>query len=419
MGTKKLVFSYIFLVLGVGLSIRPDKALDKKLFDAVQNSSNKKVARLLNEGADPCAQDLKGFTPLHDALGRNDKEVFDILLENAGTNVHKVQDNKNNTLIHFAAELGFTAFFRKLCDVDGADLDANNVDGLTPLHVASFKGHELIVQELLGKGASVDSMNVLLETPLFLAVEKGCLPVVKILLEHGANLYARNIYGYTPVKIAIHKDHVEILQVLREWGSKDLSGDYLECDEDEILVRAINKKDFKAFGILLGLGVDVNIAFGDEKTTPLHEAVKNGNEIFIQELLRAGAKVNAKDKKGRIPLHFANGSWIVTMLLDHDAHKDEMDSNGFTPLHFAVHNKRLGTVRALIKGGADVNFSSADMPDLHSVLHFATMNGNEAIVEELTKAGARTYDRDPHRSHKLSREGFDAISEDDQKLHRN
>lgn len=56
------------------------------------------------------------------------------------------------TLLHFAAGYGRVALFRPLVDM-GADLNANRVNGETPLHAACAGDQKVAALELAGMGA--------------------------------------------------------------------------------------------------------------------------------------------------------------------------------------------------------------------------------------------------------------------------
>ena len=84
-------------------------------------------------------------------------------------------------------------------------------------------------------------------------------------------------------------------------------------------------------------------ALGD---TPLHEAAQSGNAAKCEQLIKAGADVNAMDPDyGLTPLHWASQSanWalqsakadIVRALLVGGADKDAKNNNGQTPLDLA------------------------------------------------------------------------------------
>jgi len=88
----------------------------------------------------------------------------------------------------------------------GAKLDSKDVNGDTPLHYASYRGHTEIVL-LLNEYANyhnydnfVDHRNNSGKTALHLAFSKGYINIISILLQIGANLNLQDYYGKTPVE---------------------------------------------------------------------------------------------------------------------------------------------------------------------------------------------------------------------------
>lgn len=95
---------------------------------------------------------------------------------------------------------------------------------------------------------------------------------------------------------------------------------------------------------LILLEADVNIKDNDAEhhrcaqhinngCTPLHHAVINDNFTIVDELIKAGAEVNAKDNYGRTPLYHAvvNGnSMIINELIRLGADVNIKDTQGHT-----------------------------------------------------------------------------------------
>ena len=90
----------------------------------------------------------------------------------------------------------------------GANLEAQNEDGATPLHLAAYDGTLAVVTALLEAGANLEARTKDGVTPLHLAAAFNENPaVVTALLEAGANLEARNEYGATPLHLAAFNEN--------------------------------------------------------------------------------------------------------------------------------------------------------------------------------------------------------------------
>ena len=69
----------------------------------------------------------------------------------------------------------------------GANVDQEEEDGMTPLHVAAMFGKKAVVQLLLDRGADPNKTDRERLTPLHWAVWKGWEEVAQILLDAGAD----------------------------------------------------------------------------------------------------------------------------------------------------------------------------------------------------------------------------------------
>jgi ankyrin repeat protein len=65
-------------------------------------------------------------------------------------------DNFGITPLHGAAMIGNVDVARVLIDKGGADVNRQTLDGYTPLHIAATAGRTVFVQFLLDKGANRD-----------------------------------------------------------------------------------------------------------------------------------------------------------------------------------------------------------------------------------------------------------------------
>ena len=141
----------------------------------------------------------------------------------------------------------------------------------------------------------------------------------------------------------------------------------------------------------------VDITNGD-KQTALHIAARGGYSSVVECLLLAGADVNASDNAGVTPLHLAcsMGNAVVVQIMDAGANPNAVCEwmskqlfSDFTPLHLAILEKEVQTVRLLVDRGADVNAQfKGTYNDLHSALFLAITQKEWEIVNFLIRKGS-------------------------------
>ena len=104
----------------------------------------------------------------------------------------------------------------------GADVNAKDDDGETPLVWAVRRGGEKEVTELLiANGADVNAKGgVNVWTPLHDAASFGYKEVGELLIAKGADLNAKDKNGRTPLDWTINQKHTSITDLLRKHGAK-------------------------------------------------------------------------------------------------------------------------------------------------------------------------------------------------------
>lgn len=125
---------------------------------------------------------------------------------------------RTRTPLHWAAQHGHVEVVRTLID-NGANVNARDVFGRTPLHLAV--SHPRVIALLLEAGANVDARDSLSNTPLHRAVPS--IESVDALIRAGADVRAENTSGNSPLDIAMRygnsRRSVAIVQRLVEAGA--------------------------------------------------------------------------------------------------------------------------------------------------------------------------------------------------------
>jgi len=87
-------------------------------------------------------------------------------------------------------------------------------------------------------------------------------------------------------------------------------------------------------------------------------AITKGNKVEVARLLAAGFSPDSKDSDGRTPLMFAvidDKIELVDFLIQNGADVNVQDNNGFSPLHFAAQDFRVEAAKSLLNKNAEVN----------------------------------------------------------------
>jgi ankyrin repeat protein len=168
----------------------------------------------------------------------------------------------------------------------------------------------LRIKDLVKSGADINAWNDYGETPLIVAAYGNKIKSAKILIANGANLNDMDEIGNTALIIASMYGHTEIAKLLVAAGA-DVN--LASMDQSSPLYLA---KDLEIVKLLLEHGADVNTknSLGVSK---LQADSMDGYSEIIRYLLEKGAEVNTVDRDGVSPLDWAikyKRDDVITML---------------------------------------------------------------------------------------------------------
>uniref|UniRef100_H0XKA7 Poly [ADP-ribose] polymerase n=1 Tax=Otolemur garnettii TaxID=30611 RepID=H0XKA7_OTOGA len=362
---------------------------------------------LVKHGACVNAMDLWQFTPLHEAASKNRVEVCSLLLSYGADptllNCHNksaidlaptpqlkerlAYEFKGHSLLQAAREADVTRIKKHLslemvnfkhpqthetalhcaaaspypkrkqiCELllrKGANINEKTKEFLTPLHVASEKAHNDVVEVVVKHEAKVNALDNLGQTSLHRAAHCGHLQTCRLLLSYGCDPNIISLQGFT----ALQMGNENVQQLLQEGiplGNSEADRQLLEAakagDVETVkklcTVQSVNCRDIEG-----------------RQSTPLHFAAGYNRVSVVEYLLQHGADVHAKDKGGLVPLHNAcsYGHYeVAELLVKHGAVVNVADLWKFTPLHEAAAKGKYEICKLLLQHGADPTKKNRD-----------------------------------------------------------
>ncbi|XP_070590335.1 NF-kappa-B inhibitor epsilon [Erythrolamprus reginae] len=176
------------------------------------------VKALILKGVNTALQDRNGSTALHLACQQQSLECVELLLSlkkpaSAMQTRKTVQDLQLQnwqglTCLHISTLKGNLQLMALLVQ-NGADINVQDgTSGKTPLHLAVENHDEVAVRYLLRLGAQVDSQMYNGCTPLHLAVGRNDATIAAILCHSGADTLLRNMENETAQDLADGNDDI-------------------------------------------------------------------------------------------------------------------------------------------------------------------------------------------------------------------
>ncbi|CAB0030221.1 unnamed protein product [Trichogramma brassicae] len=420
---------------------------DPPLHLALRRENPALSALLLQSGADPNLANAEGLTPLH-VVCRNEfyrledvgllEGFFRICDELDLTVLVDIRDKLGQTPLQLAVAHGR----QRLAEVllrRGADPNQPNVEGLTALHIIGIRdqdgGMAKTLFEISNDRVRIDVQDELGNTPLYYSVFCDNATVFQMLLRRGADRNLANKDGTTPLHcLSKSHDQAAFARKLFEVGDDVvLHVDAQDKSLNTALHYALMCHHRQVAELLLRRGADPNLANADGLTA-LHiiAVVEEPHDDAFARLflaiccdeasLREPLLIDAQDKLGRTPLHYAlarDNKKLAEMLLRRNADPNVADLDGSTPLHIVCLKERdcdeklaifLGTFFEICKeNGRQVQVDAVDKFS-ETPLQLAVAHRLDRVARLLVKRGA---DRSLVRKDESTVRHIDCLSEDD------
>ncbi|KAH8623087.1 hypothetical protein IG631_22244 [Alternaria alternata] len=350
------------LLLERGADVSPDIRLQGAIHYAVNSAlCTPSLIRILRQaGASLDAIDIDKMTPLHYCVKYGHKAVAKQLIDlgapidSKGRRQSQRSDKPN------------------LREAKSPDLDSVSVV-MTPLHFAALHGNSSMTKFLLKHGADPNALSEYNETPLHLALSRNLVaseyntvwtrlgfeakygtPGFELQEESTLSLIPKIFYRWEEVMDEILADP-RVSLTAKDWKGKTILHYVLYGYGTSYTATLVRK--------FIARGADPNS--GDlSQMTPLHLAIRAGDQEAVKTMLSMGAKVALTDNYGYNALHYAARKGyhetIVAILETKEASevklissKDKCGQNVLHHLFSETISRRRKTVQWLLDHGAD------------------------------------------------------------------
>ena len=360
--------------------------IDEKLIGAVLNGNIEEAVDCFKNGADLHIKTQKGYNLLYLAASRNQRDMFDWLLDvsvkGEKINLNETNNDGSTNVFEFIRlnNENSTYFIQKLLE-NGANPDIPANDGTSPLIEACAFHNEEAFDLLLQYNANVNYVSPKSKTTAFtMACSQVQLDLVKKLVEKGVNL-----------------NHTD------DYGRNALIGTLFRGDN---FLQKKEKRDYKALCFYLaGLDFDLNaktdsgltalwassLQFLSDVTAKLLE--RGANPVVWHEVGVDMGRVSALHLWCMMAKNDLNAVAMISKFLEKGAKLGIQDEMGNTPESYAFINSELR--KFFLDLGMDVNSFLYQKKDGKKIkiplISLAIKDGDTQIeiVKEMLNKGAK------------------------------
>ena len=265
-----------------------------------------------------------------------------------------------------SARAGLTGNVKRLLSLGKASAKDTTMFGTTLLHSASKSGNMELVRLLIQEGADVNAQDEDGESPLHGAMARSDnYNVARILIDNGADLSSKAVDGKTPFHNIFNNTICHVL-MRDEWLENVLP------DSEAMSITHFLAWSSKSTPEIFQRGHlydDADMLSADSfGRTCLHFAASRGNLGVLSYLVRrvSSEDVEKKDIQGRTPFHYAaessRAAGVIDTLVGRGCNVYAVDDTGRTALHWAARWNNFKAVKKLIAivGGGALLLSDTD-----------------------------------------------------------
>jgi len=163
-------------------------------------------------------------------------------------------------------------------------------------------GNDEVLRVFSQLGADLNAADLNGTSPLLAAVQEGHIDTVRLLCECGAEIVCADTDGFTPVYLAAQLGNDEMVRVLYSLGA-----DLEAPDNDGMtpVLTAAQENRVTVVRTLHALGANINTPDNVEAVSPLHIAAETGHAEMVSVLIELGASVATVARDGNQPLWIA------------------------------------------------------------------------------------------------------------------
>lgn len=264
-----------------------------------------------------------------------------------------------------SARAGLTGKVKCLLRLGKASANDITVFGTTLLHSASRSGNMELVGLLIQEGADVNAQDEDGESPLHGAMARGeNYDVARTLIENGADLSCKALDGRTPFH-SIFNDTISHVLSRDDWLENMLPDSEAMSITHYLAWSSKSTVEIFQRGHLYD---DTDLLSADRLgRTCLHFAASRGNLGVLSYLIRRVSleDVEKKDNQGRTPFHYAaessRAAKIIDTLVGRGCNIHAVDDVQRTTLHWAARWNNFEAVKKLITIVGEGNLLLSDM----------------------------------------------------------